>query len=106
MAAQRRWLPNVNGGPTTIAAWSSISPHESASVAGGTTQEHKAIAMRDREGASVSRGTLQEHEAILNCKQACENVSVSRETPQEHKAILDREAKEKSKGSNCTPLKV
>jgi hypothetical protein len=51
---------------TTMSAWSLIGPRESASVARGMPQEHKAIVMIAREGGSIVGGTPREHEAILN----------------------------------------
>jgi hypothetical protein len=73
MAAQQRWL---------LGCRLSIA-YESASIAGGTPREHKAIATRARNSASVSRETLRGHKAILDC-----------------------EAKGESEGLVCTLLKV
>jgi hypothetical protein len=58
-----------------MVTWLLIGPRESASVARGTSREHKAIATRAREGANVARGTPQEHEAILDRKDTQSRVS-------------------------------
>jgi hypothetical protein len=66
MVTRQQWSLHNDDSPTTIAAWLSIGPCESASIAQGTLQEHEAIATRAREGANIAGGMPQEHEVILN----------------------------------------
>ena len=83
MTARQQWQADNDSNPMTMVTWLLIGPRESASIARGTSREHKVIATRACEGANIARGT-----------------------PREHEAILDRETKGESEGSNLALPKV